>query len=107
MDLLEYQGKALFAEAGLPVLRSQLITDAAEAEPAARELGFPVAVKAQVKTGGRGKAGGGRGRGGHPRYEHPRPPRRGRARRGRRRDRARDVPRDLLLATAPRPTSHL
>ena len=58
MDLLEYQGKALFAEAGLPVLRSQLITDAAEAEPAARELGFPVAVKAQVKTGGRGKAGG-------------------------------------------------
>jgi succinyl-CoA synthetase beta subunit len=46
MDLLEYQGKALFAEAGLPVLRSQLITDADEAEPAARELGFPVAVKA-------------------------------------------------------------
>jgi len=58
MDLLEHQGKALFAAAGLPVLPARLVTAAGEAGPAARELGLPVAVKAQVKTGGRGKAGG-------------------------------------------------
>ena len=58
MDLFEYQGKDLFAAAGLPVLPSRLVRDAADAERAAGELGFPVAVKAQVLTGGRGKAGG-------------------------------------------------
>ncbi len=58
MDLLEHQGKALFAAAGMPVLPSRLARDGAEAEQAAGELGLPLAVKAQVLTGGRGKAGG-------------------------------------------------
>ena len=58
MDLFEYQGKELFAAAGIAVLPSRLARDRAEAERAAGELGFPLAVKAQVLTGGRGKAGG-------------------------------------------------
>ena len=58
MDLLEYEGKRLFADAGLPVLPARVADTAAEAAAAADELGLPVAVKAQVKTGGRGKAGG-------------------------------------------------
>jgi succinyl-CoA synthetase beta subunit len=58
MDLLEHQGKRLFADAGLAVPPSRVATTTAEACEAARELGLPVAVKAQVKTGGRGKAGG-------------------------------------------------
>ncbi len=58
MDLLEYQGKQLFAEAGLPVQPGVVATTAEEAERAAAGLGYPVAVKAQVKIGGRGKAGG-------------------------------------------------
>jgi len=58
MDLLEYEGKRLFADAGLPVLPARVAGTAAEAAAAADELGLPVAVKAQVKTGGRGKAGG-------------------------------------------------
>ena len=58
MDLLEHQGKDLFAAAGIPVLPSRLARDGVEAEQAADELGYPLAVKAQVLTGGRGKAGG-------------------------------------------------
>ena len=58
MDLLEHQGKALFAGAGLRVLASRLALTPAEAQAAAGGLGLPVVVKAQVKTGGRGKAGG-------------------------------------------------
>ena len=58
MDLLEHRGKRLFAAAGLPVLPSRLAFSPAEAQAAAGELGLPVVVKAQVKTGGRGKAGG-------------------------------------------------
>lgn len=58
MDLFEHQGKDLFAAVGIPVLPSRLARDGAEAERAASELGFPLAVKAQVLTGGRGKAGG-------------------------------------------------
>jgi succinyl-CoA synthetase beta subunit len=58
MDLFEYQGKDLFAAAGLPVLASLLARDGAEAERSAFDLGYPLAVKAQVLTGGRGKAGG-------------------------------------------------
>ena len=58
MDLFEHQGKELFAAAGIPVLPSRLARDRAEAERPQRELGFPLAVKAQVLTGGRGKAGG-------------------------------------------------
>ena len=58
MDLFEHQGKDLFAAAGIAVLPSRLARDGAEAERAASELGFPLAVKAQVLSGGRGKAGG-------------------------------------------------
>ena len=59
MDLFEYQGKDLFAAAGIPVARSRMVTpDGPEPGQAAQELGLPVVVKAQALTGGRGKAGG-------------------------------------------------
>jgi succinyl-CoA synthetase beta subunit len=58
VDLLEHRGKSLFAGAGLPVLPSRVASTAAKARVAAVELGLPVVVKAQVKAGGRGKAGG-------------------------------------------------
>ncbi|HET6495989.1 MAG TPA: ADP-forming succinate--CoA ligase subunit beta [Thermoleophilia bacterium] len=58
MDLLEHQGKRLFAEAGLPVLPSATAATISEAQGAAANIGLPVVIKAQVKTGGRGKAGG-------------------------------------------------
>jgi len=58
MDLLEYQGKQLFAQHGVPVPEGRLATSPKEARVAAEELGFPVVVKAQVQIGGRGKAGG-------------------------------------------------
>ena len=58
MDLLEHEGKKLFAEVGLPVLPSLVATTPAEARRAAEQLGPHVCVKAQAKTGGRGKAGG-------------------------------------------------
>jgi succinyl-CoA synthetase beta subunit len=58
LDLYEYQGKELFRRAGIPVSDGKLATTPAEARAAADELGGPVVVKAQVLTGGRGKAGG-------------------------------------------------
>ncbi|HET8743346.1 MAG TPA: ADP-forming succinate--CoA ligase subunit beta [Gaiella sp.] len=58
MDLYEYQGKELFRQTGIPVSEGRLATSAAEARDAAEALGGPVVVKAQVLTGGRGKAGG-------------------------------------------------
>jgi succinyl-CoA synthetase beta subunit len=58
LDLCEYQGKALFARYGIPVSEGRLATTPEEARAAAEELGGPVVVKAQVLTGGRGKAGG-------------------------------------------------
>ncbi|MFZ2501234.1 MAG: ADP-forming succinate--CoA ligase subunit beta [Nocardioides sp.] len=58
MDLMEYQAKELFAKHGVPVTLGAVITDASEAAAAAEALGGRVVVKAQVKTGGRGKAGG-------------------------------------------------
>src|SRR5919202_100597 len=58
MDLYEYQGKELFRRFGIPVSDGRLATTPEEALAAARELGGPVVVKAQVLTGGRGKAGG-------------------------------------------------
>ena len=58
MDLYEYQGKELFQRAGIPVSEGRLATTPAEAREAAEALGGPVVVKAQVLTGGRGKAGG-------------------------------------------------
>jgi succinyl-CoA synthetase beta subunit len=57
MDLLEHQGKHLFAEAGLPVLPSVVARTPEEARKAAGQLGPRVCVKGQAKSGGRGKAG--------------------------------------------------
>jgi succinyl-CoA synthetase beta subunit len=58
MDLYEYQGKELFRRFGIPVSDGRLATSPEEARTAAQELGGQVVVKAQVLTGGRGKAGG-------------------------------------------------
>ena len=59
MDLYEYQARDIFEAHGVPVLRGITATTPAEARDAAAALGTPVVVvKAQVKTGGRGKAGG-------------------------------------------------
>src|SRR6476469_9227578 len=58
MDLLEYQGKQLFARHGLAVSSGQAVTNVEDAAAAAAEIGYPVVVKAQVLIGGRGKAGG-------------------------------------------------
>src|SRR3954452_20322664 len=58
MDLLEYQGKQLFKNHGVPVPEGRAAASVAEAVEAADELGYPVVIKAQVLIGGRGKAGG-------------------------------------------------
>jgi succinyl-CoA synthetase beta subunit len=58
MDLLEYQGKQLFARHGLKVSDGKAVTTVQDAVSAANEIGYPVVVKAQVLIGGRGKAGG-------------------------------------------------
>ncbi|WP_182050376.1 ADP-forming succinate--CoA ligase subunit beta [Changpingibacter yushuensis] len=58
MDLYEYQARDLFAKHGVPVLPALVASTPDEAEAAAEKLGGLVVVKAQVKTGGRGKAGG-------------------------------------------------
>jgi succinyl-CoA synthetase beta subunit len=58
MDLYEYQGKQLFKRFGIPVSEGRLATTPDEARAAAEEIGGQVVVKAQVLTGGRGKAGG-------------------------------------------------
>jgi len=58
MDLLEYQGKQLFARHGIPVPSGKPARTVEEAVDAADEIGYPCAVKAQVQIGGRGKLGG-------------------------------------------------
>ncbi|HEX4564246.1 MAG TPA: ADP-forming succinate--CoA ligase subunit beta [Solirubrobacteraceae bacterium] len=58
MDLLEYQGKQLFARHGLSVSPGRAARTPEQAVAAADALGYPVVVKAQVLIGGRGKAGG-------------------------------------------------
>ena len=58
LDLHEFQGKELFRRFGIPVSEGRLATSPDEARAAAEELEGPVVVKAQVLTGGRGKAGG-------------------------------------------------
>jgi succinyl-CoA synthetase beta subunit len=55
--LLEFQGKGLLKEVGLPVPRGRTASDPQDAEAIAGEIGRPVAVKAQLHAGGRGKAG--------------------------------------------------
>ena len=58
MDLFEYQARDLFEKYGVPVLAGKIADTPEQAEVAAREIGGTVVVKAQVKIGGRGKAGG-------------------------------------------------
>jgi succinyl-CoA synthetase beta subunit len=58
VDLYEYQGRDVFEKHGLPVLGGGVATTPEEARTIAERLGKSVVVKAQVKVGGRGKAGG-------------------------------------------------
>ena len=58
MDLFEYQARDLFEKHGVPVLAGAVATTPEEAESAAAKISGKVVVKAQVKVGGRGKAGG-------------------------------------------------
>jgi succinyl-CoA synthetase beta subunit len=58
MDLLEYQGKQLFARHGVPVPDGRPARTVEDAVAAADEVGYPCAIKAQVQIGGRGKLGG-------------------------------------------------
>ncbi|MFF4690505.1 ADP-forming succinate--CoA ligase subunit beta [Streptomyces sp. NPDC001307] len=58
MDLYEHQARQLFQEHGIPVPRAEVTDSSKQAREIARRLGGRVVVKAQVKTGGRGKAGG-------------------------------------------------
>ncbi len=58
MDLLEYQGKQLFARHGVPVPKGQPARTVEDAVAAAEAVGYPCAIKAQVQIGGRGKLGG-------------------------------------------------
>ncbi|HEY0279629.1 MAG TPA: ADP-forming succinate--CoA ligase subunit beta [Solirubrobacterales bacterium] len=58
MDLLEYQGKQLFSKHGIAVPSGEVAATVDDAVAAAERIGYPVAIKAQVLIGGRGKAGG-------------------------------------------------
>jgi succinyl-CoA synthetase beta subunit len=58
MDLLEYQGKELFAKYDIPVSAGKATDNVEDAVKIANEVGYPVVIKAQVLVGGRGKAGG-------------------------------------------------
>jgi succinyl-CoA synthetase beta subunit len=58
LDLLEYQGKQLFARHGVPVPEGRVADTVEGAVEAAEEIGYPCVIKAQVQIGGRGKAGG-------------------------------------------------
>ncbi len=58
LDLLEYQGKQLFARHGVPVPDGRVADTVEAAVEAAEEIGYPCVIKAQVQIGGRGKAGG-------------------------------------------------
>src|SRR3989338_4247789 len=58
MKIHEYQARELFKKSGIPVNEGQVVSDLSQAQSIAREIGFPVVLKAQVLVGGRGKAGG-------------------------------------------------
>ena len=58
MDLFEYQGKQYFARFGIPTSKGDIARSVDDALGVAREVGYPAVLKAQVKVGGRGKAGG-------------------------------------------------
>src|ERR1044071_7840551 len=58
MDLLEYQGKQLFAKHGVAVPSGEVAANVEDAVAAAGRIGYPCAIKGQVLIGGRGQAGG-------------------------------------------------
>jgi len=58
MRLFEYEGREIFVKYGIKVSPAILVRSVEEASKAVETVGFPVVVKAQVLTGGRGKAGG-------------------------------------------------
>ena len=58
MRLYEYEGKSFFQKHKIPISMGKLVTNADDAALEANEMGFPAIIKAQVLTGGRGKAGG-------------------------------------------------
>jgi succinyl-CoA synthetase beta subunit len=58
LRLYEYEGKELFKRESIPIPKGRLVTDAESALKASEDMGLPVVLKAQVLTGGRGKAGG-------------------------------------------------
>ena len=58
MNLHEYQAKRLFAEHGIPIPPGEVANTPEEARQIARDMGGRAVIKAQVLTGGRGKAGG-------------------------------------------------
>jgi succinyl-CoA synthetase beta subunit len=58
MDLMEYKVRALYQEAGIPANRGVVVDNLDLLDPAVTDLAFPLVIKAQVQTGGRGKAGG-------------------------------------------------
>jgi len=58
MNIHEYQAREFFRQYGIPCAEGKVVTTVEEADQAARELGLPVVIKAQVHVGGRGKAGG-------------------------------------------------
>ncbi|HET9317554.1 MAG TPA: ATP-grasp domain-containing protein, partial [Vicinamibacteria bacterium] len=58
MKIHEYQGKAVLAAHGVPVPKGKVAYKVVEAVEAAKDLGLPVVVKAQIHAGGRGKGGG-------------------------------------------------
>jgi succinyl-CoA synthetase beta subunit len=58
VDLLEFQGKQLFARHGVPVPEGEVVDTIDAAVEAAERIGYPCVIKAQVQIGGRGKAGG-------------------------------------------------
>lgn len=57
MRLLEYQGKELFEEHGIPIQKGYVVDDKEDAIASAEKLGYPIVLKAQLRVGGRGKAG--------------------------------------------------
>lgn len=58
MRLYEFEAKKLFSKAGIPIPRSELVKSPEQARSFAEKLGNPVVLKAQILSGGRGKAGG-------------------------------------------------
>ncbi|RMF28699.1 MAG: succinyl-CoA synthetase subunit beta, partial [Candidatus Nitrosothermus koennekii] len=57
MRLLEYQGKELFEEYGIPIQKGYVVDNKTDAIASAEKMGFPIVLKAQLRVGGRGKAG--------------------------------------------------